>query len=110
MLQADYEIAATYESVRLLGANTVVNAADMLRYSTWELCDAARGLSATGEQKWNAAYAFYRDQRAIYYTATRLSLNIPDIEKTPPPSDQNPVSRTPGVRASGEERPGSDLR
>lgn len=93
LLEADYAISLAYESVRLLGGNEVVNTADMLRYRTWELCDLARGVTDVNSVEWDASYMRYRDTRSAYYAATRTSLSIPRIERDPPPSTQNPVSR-----------------
>jgi hypothetical protein len=93
LLEADYAISLAYESVRLLGGNEVVNTADMLRYRAWELCDLARGVKDANSDEWDASYIRYRDTRSAYYSATRTSLSIPRIERDPPPSTQNPVSR-----------------
>lgn len=93
LLEADFAISLAYESVRLLGGNNVVNTADTLRYRAWELCDLARGIKDVNNVEWDASYMRYRDTRSAYYSATRTSLSIPRIERNPPPSTQNPVSR-----------------
>lgn len=100
-LVVNLEIAQAYETVRLIGNNRVVNAADMLRFITWELCDAALGAYDITPAEWEDLYLRYREYRSAFYIAARVSLGIPGVEHELPPADQNSVSRIAGARESG---------